>query len=241
MTTRDKKITKSAIIASLREAGIEVVNDKVNISDIQKVIANESNIDKLLKHKLDNEKRLLKEALEVQNAVNLLGVSKGFANAIQDLYDNVLDRSGMNDLKKHPVAVLWLDKLTDLLGHPGSEKINEAYNYAAKVLKGEPVEATAAEISTQEKDRQRDLVEKFKKKFGHRFWMKPGHEWGEGAVLWSGEGAIMPDGMAAFNYWYDGTDGLYDMGVHKDLQAFTEKLKLFWEPNDAGTYLAYKL
>jgi hypothetical protein len=241
MTIKNKKADKDAIIASLKEVGVEVVNDKVNISDIQKILANESNLDKLLKHKLENEKRLLKEALEVQNAVNLLGVSKGFANAIQDLYDNVLDRSGMNDLKKHPVAVLWLDKLTDLLDHPGSEKINEAYNYAAKVLKAGHVEAMAAKISGQEKDLQYALVKKFKNKFGNRFWIKPGHEWGEGAILWSGEGATMPDGMAAFNYWYDGTEGLYDMGVHKDLQAFTEKLKLFWEPNDAGTYLAYKV
>lgn len=98
-----------------------------------------------------------------------------------------------------------------------------------------------AEISKKEKDEQLELVKKFKKKFGPRFSVKPGYEWGsDGAVLWSGESAIMPDGMHAFDYWYEGKDNFYEFGVHKDLREFTEKLNLFWECYNAGIYLAYK-
>ena len=91
---------------------------------------------------------------------------------------------------------------------------------------------------------QDKLVEEMKAKFGANFWVKPGNEWSKSAVLWSGEGAIMPDGTPAFDsmaYERDPQEKLYVMGVHKDLVKWIEAKGLFWEANDAGTYLAYPI
>jgi len=94
-----------------------------------------------------------------------------------------------------------------------------------------------------EKD-QENLVKELKKKFGSKFWVKPGNEWSDGAVLWSGEEARMPDGEDAFNYYgfeSDPQEKIWIMGVHKDLVQWSKSKGLFWEPNDAGTYLAYPI
>ena len=117
------KILKKDVVAALAEIGAEIVDGKVKLSDILKITASE---DAKEDQKLTWEKKLLKEALEVQNAVNILGVSKGFARAIQDLYEHVLDRSGMCALKSHPVTVLWVDKILDLAGRPEMKEISAA-------------------------------------------------------------------------------------------------------------------
>lgn len=101
---------------------------------------------------------------------------------------------------------------------------------------------TAKKYSEEEQEK---LVEELKKKFGSKFWVKPGIQWnGGGAALWSGEGAVMPDGKDAFNYnGYDSDpqEKIWVMGVHKDLVKWTDSKGLFWEPNDPGTYLAYSV
>jgi hypothetical protein len=87
------------------------------------------------------------------------------------------------------------------------------------------------------------LVAELRAKFGARFWAKPGYEWDSSAYLWSGEGAVMPDGMDAFNYYgfeEDPHETVWVMGVHKALRKWTESKGLFWECNDPGTYHAYK-
>lgn len=62
---------------------------------------------------------LAREAMNVQNACNLLGVSKGFARAVQDLKE-ALDASNLpsdtDTIKCHPIARLWTSKLHDMTG-----------------------------------------------------------------------------------------------------------------------------
>lgn len=91
-------------------------------------------------------------------------------------------------------------------------------------------------------DAQDQLVQEAKAKFGAGFWVKSGYEWKAGAVLWSGEGAMMPDGNPAFSsmaWESDPKENLYIMGVHKDLIKWSKSKGLSWESYDSGTYLAY--
>ena len=92
-------------------------------------------------------------------------------------------------------------------------------------------------------DAQDQLVNEIKIVFKADFWVKPGYEWDQNAVLWSGEGSVMPDGTPAFNslsYESDPEENLYILGVHKDLVKWSSAKGLFWEAHDAGTYLAYQ-
>jgi hypothetical protein len=76
---------------------------------------------------------LAREAIDVQNACNLLGVSKGFARAIQDLRE-ALDASGLpsgtDDINRHPIARLWASKVHDMTGMGISDgmRFDEAYS-----------------------------------------------------------------------------------------------------------------
>jgi hypothetical protein len=58
-------------------------------------------------------KELAREALDIQNAVNLVGLAKSFARAMTDLAGYVSDTVERNH---HPVTVLWLDKMCQLAG-----------------------------------------------------------------------------------------------------------------------------
>jgi hypothetical protein len=89
---------------------------------------------------------------------------------------------------------------------------------------------------------QEKLVQEAKSKFGAEFWIKQGSEWSEGTILWTGEGAIMPDGLPVFNYYSeDYKEVIYQMGVHKDFVKWLDSKGLFAEPNDAGTLLVYRV
>lgn len=85
------------------------------------------------------------------------------------------------------------------------------------------------------------LCEQAMKKFGPKFWCKPGYEWGEDApIFWTGESAIMPDGSRAYNYFAeDYEEKTYIFGVHKDLIAWAESKGVSLENHDAGTLFGY--
>ena len=84
------------------------------------------------------------------------------------------------------------------------------------------------------------LCEEAKAKFGKDFWCKPGHEWGQNAIFWTGESAIMADGLEAYDtYAMDPKETIYVMGIHKDLIKWAESKKIFLEPYDAGTLIGY--
>ena len=77
---------------------------------------------------------LSKQAIEVQDACNLLGVSKSFALAVEELfYSNECNRD-MNKLNNHPVITLWIDKLLDMNGRPCFEKIMSSWDYVKKQI-----------------------------------------------------------------------------------------------------------
>jgi hypothetical protein len=91
-------------------------------------------------------------------------------------------------------------------------------------------------------DAQDEMVKELKTKFVSDFSVRPGYEWDQSSVLWSGEGAMMPDGMPAFDsmaYESDPNEEQYVLGVHKDLIKWSNDKGLFWEAHDPGTYLAY--
>lgn len=76
---------------------------------------------------------LCKEALDVQNACNLCGVAQGFARAMIDLSPHC--KTGTTERNNHPVARLWIDKMTSLagiqsFGDKATDKtLSDAYDY----------------------------------------------------------------------------------------------------------------
>jgi len=71
-------------------------------------------------------KDLARDALDVQNASNLSGVISGFSRALADLREHV---SGTDALSRHPITVLWSDKVAHLTGVQdlGSAVVSDAY------------------------------------------------------------------------------------------------------------------
>ena len=61
------------------------------------------------------------DALCVQNAVNLSGVIHAFARAMEAVVDDCRSKGqGTDDYKKHPVVLMFLDKITDMTHWNGS-------------------------------------------------------------------------------------------------------------------------
>lgn len=79
-------------------------------------------------------KELAKEAIQIQDASNLLGLSKGFAEAVQKVADNL--RGGLTSTSQincHPINQLWTAKLHDLSGMGFSDQ--DAYSKAYEECK----------------------------------------------------------------------------------------------------------
>lgn len=84
-------------------------------------------------------KELAKEALAVQDACNLSGVAHGFARAMVDLGEHT---NGTAERNRHPVAVLWAEKIAHLSGLNGvfgasKNAIESAYEWASGIIDGE--------------------------------------------------------------------------------------------------------
>lgn len=79
-------------------------------------------------------KQLAQEALDVQNACNLSGVVHGFSRAMSELCALV---PGTDARNKHPVAVLWADKVAHLTGTQdlGNDVVTKAYSWAYDMVK----------------------------------------------------------------------------------------------------------
>lgn len=80
-------------------------------------------------------KELAKEALDVQDACNLSGVAHGFARAMGDLGEHT---KGTDERNRHPVAVLWADKIANLTGTQdlGNDVTTKAYSWAHDMVNG---------------------------------------------------------------------------------------------------------
>lgn len=81
-------------------------------------------------------KELAKEVILVQNAANLSGIVISFAAAMHDLCDHVPDTGKRN---RHPIAVLWADKVASLTGIQdlGSEVVVNAYREVFRLAQEE--------------------------------------------------------------------------------------------------------
>lgn len=100
---------------------------------------------------------LAKEALQVQDACNLLGVSKGFAKAVQEVWENmkaveeqtknsetqVVKYASMDDLRQHPIVLLWVDKIYSMTVMIGQPSMNKAYSNCHKLAEGESCTSTS--------------------------------------------------------------------------------------------------
>ena len=66
----------------------------------------------------DKIRQLANEAISIQDACNLLGLSKRFPVAIQELADALRSagRYGTDEISRHPVTKAWVDKLQTLSG-----------------------------------------------------------------------------------------------------------------------------
>ena len=62
-------------------------------------------------------KELAEEALQVQNASNILGITNSYAKALVDLRAALTAEGkpcGTDDIAKHPINHMWLFKITEL-------------------------------------------------------------------------------------------------------------------------------
>lgn len=85
------------------------------------------------------------------------------------------------------------------------------------------------------------LCERAMVRFGPKFWCKPGADFdGSGAVFWTGEGALMPDGNAICHQYLEG-EGFesYPNYIHKDLEDWAKENKFYFEFYDSETLLGY--
>ena len=60
-------------------------------------------------------KQLAQEALDVQNASNLVGVINGMARAVAELRETLGDWTAADN---HPIVKLWTDKIAHLTKYP---------------------------------------------------------------------------------------------------------------------------
>lgn len=73
---------------------------------------------------------LAKEAMQVQDACNILGISKSYAAAMQELWERLREGKqpvGLQDLQSHPIAVLWGFKLWDMHDPNSRSTYGDAY------------------------------------------------------------------------------------------------------------------
>lgn len=85
-------------------------------------------------------KELAQEALDIQNACNMSGLAHGFGRMMGELCDMRLDATDRN---RHPLTIVWLDKMNSLAGiqiYDGgvsaeSKLISAAYDWAHKQVK----------------------------------------------------------------------------------------------------------
>ena len=81
---------------------------------------------------------LAKEAIAVQDACNLSGVMISAAKAVSDLREACPDL-GTRGINRHPVMILWIDKMASLAGIQdlGNDDVGDAYR-KCRELAGTP-------------------------------------------------------------------------------------------------------
>lgn len=79
---------------------------------------------------------IYKEALEVQDAVNLSGVVRSFARITEALWDEAKANGlGTEFVNQHPVSRLYADKIVDLAGVREFAEFSKAYEECERLSK----------------------------------------------------------------------------------------------------------
>lgn len=73
-----------------------------------------------------------KQALQVQDACNLSGVLHAWSRIASEMVHASIDTDG---IRRHPVSVLFSDKVSDLCGRPGFLEYCHASDFCEAVLK----------------------------------------------------------------------------------------------------------
>lgn len=81
-----------------------------------------------------------KEAIQVQDACNLSGVSISFRQAVQAI---TREPAGVGKLRTHPIMILFLDKMFDLIGRPDTSDYGKAFHQCEALARGESIEREA--------------------------------------------------------------------------------------------------
>lgn len=76
---------------------------------------------------------LAREALQVQDACNLSGVVHGFSRAVRRLRE-VCPELDSNTIRTNPVVLLWVDKLSDLVGRVDTVELHNAYRWCEQAI-----------------------------------------------------------------------------------------------------------
>ena len=92
---------------------------------------------------------LARDSLRVQNACNLSGVVHSYARALSDLR-TIFPSLGTDAINRHPIAVLWADKITHLTGIQdlGNSRISRAYDAVYKII----ADGVHTEVARHERD-----------------------------------------------------------------------------------------
>lgn len=72
---------------------------------------------------------LASDALAVQDACNIGGVSRSFAEAIKDLHTH--ERGGTDAIRRHPITRMWAYKILELTGDYGGSSDMQSDAWAA--------------------------------------------------------------------------------------------------------------
>lgn len=88
-------------------------------------------------------KQLAQEAIDIQDACNPLGLSKGYAAALTDLREALEAAGQLCDtlaISRHPVNQMWTSKLHDLAGMGWSQQdtYGRAYEECKKLSSNVP-------------------------------------------------------------------------------------------------------
>jgi hypothetical protein len=93
-------------------------------------------------------KQLAQEALDIQNACNPLGLTKGFAQATQELWEHAVIGSSIWETTKHPVFQLWASKIHEIagMGLSDGERYGIAYHMCLELAAGKKETEASAPI-----------------------------------------------------------------------------------------------
>jgi hypothetical protein len=99
-------------------------------------------------------KQLAGEVIDIQDACNMMGLTKGFARALDELADNLRqsgEYTGTDTINRHPITKLWASKLHDLarMGLSDTDQYGTAYEKCREL---------AGRLSLEECARRADAI-----------------------------------------------------------------------------------